>query len=752
MDCGDQSITPNKKSNIVFKPGSNHEFEIYNGNRTEFERRIKNGEIIRCEKHRNNRVAALKMKDKQLRQAEDGGQVLKDVYFLGISGCVFCNDDNGFKFFSHDYDSNLAKMRYKIENPEITDEKLIIKNYKMKKAGSSLDGHIKNCRPEIAEKLNEVTLSNSKVNKSGVKNSGQLQATTVHNLQVKTAAAMMVVSSGLSMEFLNNQHLRNLCDLTAALSEQCLAVAPGDCVWGSDSTKSHIMNKLIPMLDADLKQCAIDSKIIKAGLPLCFNSFSQDVTSTKNHAFLDLSKRTIYLWPEVKFVKDLVSLQQLPKKEDNIYKFDHSGETSAMLNRKKLHEYGFIPTDEMRTSDPITTDRASAARASSEFLTISAACCGAHFESTSFDDAIKFADVPILNKELEKMKNVCRVSNYSSLLIPTYVLVTRQWRAYKRLTVTLIDNKDDITTYVQLHNIADLKKKGKEGKKGEDQVEAPTWAYLVPFRDFLTEWVKHIDRLECHEGLLYEHWITSKLVENLDENQYVINGFSDVKTLILHIKKSYNDKFLKGCIDTSGFFCASMIPSKTTAILLHKTKGHKPTKDNVSAYVQQYIEFTMDDEIVKKRIELTKSYGLTSVNTSKSKAKKTKTIRDEEKAIIVKSKVLEIMEMIDEHIESILESESAPIEDLDFSSADKLPAVADLSMEFVKYWRDYKDARLALIVLKSASALPGSTLSEQAFSKLEFQTTVNQTIETLEARVRLQYAHLNGKVFVFEEN
>ena len=139
-----------------------------------------------------------------------------------------------------------------------------------------------------------------------------------------------------------------------------------------------------------------------------------DVTSTKNFAILDLSIRTINLQPAISFTKNLISLHVLPKNEENIYKFDHTSATSAEVNRKVTKKYGFIDEDEIRTTDSITTDRASAARASAEYLSTDANCCGAHFAYTNLSDALKNSLVPLLTILLAIMKSICRITRYSS--------------------------------------------------------------------------------------------------------------------------------------------------------------------------------------------------------------------------------------------------------------------------------------------------------------------------------------------------
>ena len=75
----------------------------------------------------------------------------------------------------------------------------------------------------------------------------------------------------------------------------------------------------MPILDLELKKDAAEAKKFTGGLQNRYNSFSMDVTSTKNFAILDLSKRTIILQPSISFKKDLVSLQILPKHESNVY-------------------------------------------------------------------------------------------------------------------------------------------------------------------------------------------------------------------------------------------------------------------------------------------------------------------------------------------------------------------------------------------------------------------------------------------------
>ena len=133
------------------------------------------------------------------------------------------------------------------------------------------------------------------------------------------------------------------------------------------------------MLHREIKKCATEANNFTGGLQNRYNSFSMDVTSTKNFAILDLSIRSIILQPTIKFTKDLLSLHILPKHDHNEYKFDHTSETSAEVNRKVMKKFGFLGDADIRTSDPITTDRASAARGSAEFLSIDANCCGAHF-------------------------------------------------------------------------------------------------------------------------------------------------------------------------------------------------------------------------------------------------------------------------------------------------------------------------------------------------------------------------------------
>ena len=183
-----------------------------------------------------------------------------------------------------------------------------------------------------------------------------------------------------------------------------------------------------------------------------------DVTTTKNFAILDLSKRTIQIQPTIKFTKDLISLQILPKHEDNKFKFDHTASTSGEVNRKILKKYGYLNNDELRTNDSITTDRCSTARASAEYLSSDANCCGAHFAFTNLSDALKNSAVPLLTLLLSIMQAICRITRYSSLSIPCYVQVTRLWKAYFFLCETLLAQKEDVTNYIHLqsvlHNLA----------------------------------------------------------------------------------------------------------------------------------------------------------------------------------------------------------------------------------------------------------------------------------------------------------
>ena len=271
----------------------------------------------------------------------------------------------------------------------------------------------------------------------------------------------MIVTGGLAMSFCDNQHLRNLCGLTGSLSAVCLGIEPGDLIYSTRVIQQHLTEKMIPELNDDLRLFSAESKIMNGGLPSTMNAFSQDVSTTKNWSFLDLSIRSIHLFPETSFSKNLISLQLLPKSENNQFKYDHGAATSADVNRFKMAEYGFLRDGEIRTGDPITTDRASAAQASAEYLSSSSEVCCAHFMFTGrfshdflffsflsdflylytfltlfinvlmlFGDAIKHSKIEFLVLLMDIMQSICRITRFSSLSIPAFIQVTRKWRAF----------------------------------------------------------------------------------------------------------------------------------------------------------------------------------------------------------------------------------------------------------------------------------------------------------------------------------
>ena len=337
------------------------------------------------------------------------------------------------------------------------------------------------------------------------------------------------------------------------------------------------------------------------------------------------------------------------------------------------------------------------------------------------------------------MKAICRITRYSSLAIPPYVQVTRLWRAYFKLCETLLGQQQDVMKYIEMHNADDLlrNRKDKEGKKVTDQVSFPNWSHMSQLRDFLSVFVKLLDRLESHEAPLYEQFITAQVIEDLDSNDYTLPGFPDVKKLVDSMKSGYKNKFLDGCINTTAMFCFAMIPSKTTAFRL---KNDKKLKANVTAYVTQWITFHVADDVVKQRDQTQKEFGLTA-----PKKKRTKADEAALKNQIISSKTTDYLQKIELHMNSILSNPNPPVPELKFNS--NLISVSNLATKFAEFWNSHKDAELADMVFKSASGLPASTLSEQAFSKLDFQSTENQSVETLEKRTMLQYAHLNGMKF-----
>ena len=188
-------------------------------------------------------------------------------------------------------------------------------------------------------------------------------------------------------------------------------------------------------------------------------------------------------------------------------------------------------------------------------------------------------------------------------------------------------------------------------------------------------------------------------------------------------------------------FCFAMIPSKTIALRL---KNDKNLKADVTAYVTQWITFHVADDVVKQRDQTEQQFGLTG-----PKKKRTKSDEAALKAQIIASKTTDYLQKIELHMNSILSNPNPPVPELEFNS--NLISVSDLANKYAEFWNGNKDGELANMVFKSASGLPASTLSEQAFSKLEFQSTENQSVETLEKRTMLQYAHLNGMRFDMTE-
>ena len=152
----------------------------------------------------------------------------------------------------------------------------------------------------------------------------------------------------------------------------------------------------------------------------------------------------------------------------------------------------------------------------------------------------------------------------------------------------------------------------------------------------------------------------------------------------------------------------------------------------------------MVDDVVKKHEEINASYSMGPA------PKKAKTTEDALKYAIIDAKTMDYMELIQDHRDFVLNSENPPIEPLDFAGV--LMPVEELSTKFIDYWKAFKDSRLSNMVLTTSSAAPASGLSEQVFSRADFQEQPNQHPQTLEERVKLQYAALNGKVFDFSSS
>ena len=156
--------------------------------------------------------------------------------------------------------------------------------------------------------------------------------------------------------------------------------------------------------------------------------------------------------------------------------------------------------------------------------------------------------------------------------------------------------------------------------------------------------------------------------------------------------------------------------------------------------VTQWITFNIADDIVKQRDLTQQSFGI-----SAPKKKRSKTDETALKTEIITAKTTDYLQKIQKHQDSILSNPKPPLPELLFDST--LLSVSELADIFAEYWGSYNDAELSAMVFRASSGMPGSTLSEQSFSHLEFQTTVNQSPETLQDRTRLQYAHLNNFKF-----
>ena len=413
-----------QKVNTMFSHQMDFEYEVYDPKkRKELAEKVKSGEIIRSTfQNPVRKLAALRYKCRKEFHNERGLVVLKFVYLLGVVGCITCpSDEPTFAFFSEDFDSAMRIKRVKMENPDADEaevKRLKVKN--PRKSGSSLSDHRKKaCKGTKVDEPLEDGVKNVKITNFGaeIKNSQQLKDKKFHIMKLKTAQAMMVISSGIAMSFCNNDHLKTFCGLTSSLSQACLGIRPDELVYSATTVMSHVTEQLIPELDADLKNFAAKSRIMKNGLPTVLNAFSQDVTSSKKWSFLDLSIRSIQLWPVTSFQKNLISLQLLPKSETNQFKYDHTASTSADVNRYKLTEYGFMDTEDDRTDLPITTDRASSAQASAEYLSWASEVCGAHFLFTLFADAIKNSSTPFLDILMLIMQAICRITRYRMIEI-----------------------------------------------------------------------------------------------------------------------------------------------------------------------------------------------------------------------------------------------------------------------------------------------------------------------------------------------
>ena len=251
-----------------------------------------------------------------------------------------------------------------------------------------------------------------------------------------------------------------------------------------------------------------------------------------------------------------------------------------------------------------------------------------------------------------------------------------------------------------------------------------------------------LDRLETLEALLFEQEIVRRMTINMDAVKYDYPAFPDVMELCLENQKSYETKYFDSMCKTSSIFAYAMIPSKSVAIeFLQDTH----LKSQLKTYIQSYVDYHLTDEAASDEKEVQTSYGFKKTTTAskRSKQSNSKETTAAERSAIVNRKCLEIMILIKDFHEKISKSDKAPVQDLDYSK--ELPKVKTLSNEFLKYWKQYPETRLSKIVLKTASAMPTSTMSEKAFSVMKSQVQNNQKPETIEARTRLFFDHLNRK-------
>ena len=229
MECGDLSSacldglepenqnntqnTSKNNENTIFEYNEAYDYEVFDGNRPSFEEKIRSSQIIRSTKYANKKVAVLRYKQRQERANKNDEMVSKIIFILGVVGCVSCNtveNASAFAFFAQDFDIMLARQRARIENPTITDSIEIqkIASKEKKRSGSSLKTHLKKCNPSLV-KPPDIKPDNQ----SGTKNCGQFKNKATHILQTKTTAAMMIISAGIPMGFLENPYLPTFCDL-----------------------------------------------------------------------------------------------------------------------------------------------------------------------------------------------------------------------------------------------------------------------------------------------------------------------------------------------------------------------------------------------------------------------------------------------------------------------------------------------------------------------------------------------------------